>query len=219
MTANIKTVLQKNIVVILLAMMVIPSFKVEAEENKVIVIDPSGQETANKRKEPVGPGAFRTSADTSINEYDLNLQIALKAQDILTEQGYTVMLTRTSNDVDISKTDRAMIANTLSADVFVVIDGTDNAGVSVVCQSNDNPYSYGNYSDGRLLSDTILGSVVQTAGVENVGVVESDDETAINWCSSPTAIVEIGAKSENEDYQQEVAKGIANGIESYFVQK
>ncbi|MBR1623278.1 MAG: N-acetylmuramoyl-L-alanine amidase [Pseudobutyrivibrio sp.] len=219
MTANIKTILQKNIVVILLAMMVIPSFKVEAKENKVIVIDPSGQETASKRKEPIGPGAFKSAKDTNTNEYDLNLQIALKAQDILTEQGYTVMLTRTSNDVDISKTDRAMIANTMSADVFVVIDGTDNAGVSVVCQTDENPYSYGNYSDGRLLSDTILGSVVQTAGVENVGVVESDDETAINWCSSPTAIVEIGANSENEDYQQDVAKGIANGIESYFVQK
>ena len=219
MKRNIKKLLQKNMVMILLAIIVLPSIKVEAKENKVVVIDPSGQENADTRKEPIGPGAFKSTTGNTNTEYDANLQIALQTQNILTEQGYTVMLTRTSNDVNISRTDRAMIANTMNADVFVVIDGTENSGVSVVCQTDENPYSFGNYSDGRLLSDTILGSVVQSTKVENVGVVESDNETAINWCSSPTAIVEIGTQSDDDNYQKDVAKGIADGIESYFVQK
>ncbi|MCR4831768.1 MAG: N-acetylmuramoyl-L-alanine amidase [Pseudobutyrivibrio sp.] len=218
MKFNLKKFVQKNMVLLLLALMLVPTIKVEASD-KVIVIDPSGQETANKKKEPIGPGAFKSTAQSAEGEYDLNLQIALKAKDILDEQGYTVLLTRTSNDVDISNSGRAMIANTSNADVFVVINGKDKSDVSVVCQTEDNPYSYGNYSDGRLLSDTILGSVVQSTGVDDAGVVESDSETAINWSSVPTAIVEVGTESDNDEYQQEVAKGIAYGIESYFAQK
>ena len=54
-----------------------------------------------------------------------------------------------------------------------------------------------------------------------------DDKAAINWCEVPTAIVEVGAitnkndeeKLVTDDYQSEMALGIANGIDSYFTQK
>ncbi|WP_051524715.1 N-acetylmuramoyl-L-alanine amidase family protein [Pseudobutyrivibrio sp. MD2005] len=233
---------RKCIVAMLLAVMVFPTMNVEAKQvttadpTKIIVIDPSGQETANKRKEPVGPGAFKTTAETPTSEngaktgcadYDINLQIALKLQDILKDQGYTVLLTRESNDVDISNSGRAMIANTAGADVFVVISGKENPGISVVCQSEDNPYNYGNYKDGRLLSDAIVGSVSQNTNTNDATVEEMDDKAAINWCEVPTAIVEVGAitnkndeeKLVTDDYQSEMALGIANGIDSYFTQK
>jgi N-acetylmuramoyl-L-alanine amidase len=120
-----------------------------------------------------------------------------------------------------------MIANTANADAFIVIQTGENEGISVLCQSEDNPYNYGNYKDARLLSDAILGSVIQEAQCENAGVTENDDKPIINWCASPTAIVEVGdltdadeeAKLVDNEYQLELAQGIANGVDSYFTQK
>ncbi len=227
----------------LLLVLVCPSLTVDAKQIsnkesavKTVVIDPGCQETANDKKEPVGPGSFSTTAESDANtfgsetsypEYEMNLQIAKKVEGILTDQGYNVLLTRDSNDVNMSNSSRAMIANTADADIFVVIKGSENAGMSVVCQTPDNPYNYGNYSDGRLLSDAIMGSVKQATACNADDVVESDDKAAINWCAAPTAIVEVGSLEEpdeeakliTDEYQQEVAQGIANGIDSYFTQK
>ena len=239
----IRKLLRKYVVVMLLVAMVYPSITVDAKQpvketstQKVIVIDPGCQMNANNRKEPIGPGAFKTTArattgvdgaETGIHEYELNLQIALKTSSLLSKQGYTVLLTRNENDVNLSSGDRAMIANTANADAFIVIQTGENNGVSVVCQSEDNPYNYGNYNDARLLSDAILGSVVQEAECDNSGVTEDDDKPIINWCASPTAIVEVGdltnadeeTKLVDDEYQLKLAQGITNGIDSYFTQK
>lgn len=241
MRNNMKKQIRKSVVVMLLIAMVCPSITVEAkqltkQDAKVVVIDPGCQRKANTKKEPIGPGAFKTTEqspageigyDTGYPEYELNLQISLKLQNILKEQGYKVVLTRTENDVDISNSGRAMIANTSEADIFVVINTGESDVPSVVCQSEDNPYTYGNYTDSRLLSDAILGSVAQTTESKMDDVKENDEKTVINWSQVPTAIVEVGSLSNEQDeknlvtdiYQQKMAQGIANGIDSYFTQK
>ena len=215
------------------------AFQVMAKSSpRVIVIDPAFQEVADDSKEPVGPGAFRTSdeassgnvgATTGYPEYELTLQVALKLKADLENAGYEVILTRSSNDVNISNSGRAMIANMFEADLFIVVsakeDGNGSSGVQVVCQSEDNPYNYGNYEDGRLLSDTILGSV-KAAG-SRARLVEDDDMAVMNWCQAPSTVVEIGSlanedeeeKLLNVDYQQELADGIAAGLDSYFTQR
>lgn len=227
MKNNIIKNLSKSIVLILLFAMISPNITVQAKQaekndnaSKVIVIDPSGQEKANNKKEPIGPGAFKTVPEVSEEtDYDSSLQIAQKVGVILAEQGYTVILTRNKNNVDISNSSRAMIANTAGADVFVVISTEDKNGLNVICQSEDNPYNYGNYKNGRLLSDAILGSVTQNAKIEKSKVVESDDEAVINWCGVPTAKIEIADEDADDDNDTVLAKGIADGIESYFSQK
>ena len=239
---NMKKFLQKYVVVMLLIAMVCPSITVDAKQltketstEKIIVIDPGCQQTENTRKEAIGPGAFKlteqaTSGQVGENgtcEYELNLKIALKLQAILGKQGYTVLLTRNTNDVDLSYSGRAMIANTANADIFIAIATGDNNGVSVICQSEDNPYNYGNYNNARLLSDTILGSVVQKVDCNNLGVTENDEQPIINWSASPTALVEVGnltdadeeEKLVTDEYQILIAQGIANGVDSYFSQK
>lgn len=206
--------------------------------SRVIVIDPAFQEKADNDKEPIGPGAYamcpeattgNVGANTGCAEYELTLDVAKKVQENLEEQGYTVLLTRDSNDVNISNSGRAMIANVADADLMVVIStrdsGNDGSGVSVVCQSDDNPYNYGNYSDGRLLSDAIFGSM--RSNCNGSEVVESDDVAVMNWCASPSTVVEIGSVEDAEDeemlvtdeYQQQLANGIAAGVDSYFAQK
>lgn len=226
MKNNMFHILRKSIVVMLLLTMISPNIIAQAKcskndnASKVIVIDPSGQEVTNNKKEPIGPGAFKTVPEVQdVGDYRTNLKIAEKLGVILAEQGYTVILTRETNDVDISNSGRAMIANTSDADIMVVISGKEKNGLNVVCQSEDNPYNYGNYKNGRLLSDAILGSVTQSTKIEKSEVVESDDEAVINWCGVPTAKIEIADEDADDDNDTVLAKGIADGIESYFLQK
>lgn len=213
------------------------SYKVMAKSTpKVIVIDPAFQEKADNSKEPIGPGAYKMGSEASSGnvgvktgypEYELTLQVAIKLKDRLEDDGYTVYLTRSSNDVDISNSGRAMIANMFDADLFISVSANDDgdAGVKVLCQSEDNPYNYGNYEAGRLLSDAILGSVKPNC---NGGVVVENDNLAVmNWCQAPSTVVEIGSLANEEDedrllnveYQKDIADGIANGVDSYFAQK
>lgn len=238
---SIKKLAKLNIVLILLIAIVAPTLTVQAKErakgdSKVIVVDPSCQEIPNKKKEPIAPGAFKTAFKTStgevgketgIREYELNLKLAKNVKKNLEEYGYEVVLTRDSNDVDLSNSDRAMIANTTEADLYVVIGTGSSQGVSVKCQTEDNPYTFDNYDKSRLLADTLLGSIVQDSECKDNGVDEVDDYTAINWSVVPTAVVEIGdlsnideeAKLTNDEYQKKLAKGIADGVESYFSQR
>ncbi|MBE5912184.1 N-acetylmuramoyl-L-alanine amidase family protein [Pseudobutyrivibrio sp.] len=231
---------KKYLVVMLLLCLWVTNINIvmakESSTPKVIVIDPAFQENTDDTREPVGPGAFTTCESTSTGntgvstgypEYELTLQVSLKLQNQLEESGYTVLLTRTTNDVDITNSGRAMIANMADADLFIVVSANDSkaAGVEVVCQSDDNPYNYGNYSDGRLLSDAILGSMKSNcAGNE---VVEDDERAVMNWCQSPSTVVEVGsleneddeAKLVTDEYQETLAQGIAAGVDSYFAQR
>ncbi len=209
-------------------------------KQKVVVINPGCQAIENSTKESVGPGAWSWTADdmvgakgtsTGTAEYDLNLQLALRTEKQLKDMGYKVELTRTSNDVDINNMQRAQIPNTLDADLYVTITssaaGKKTSGFSAICESSDNPYNFGAYSQCRLLADTLVGSMDEKSDACNNGVEESDDYIGINWCSVPNAILIVGnIKNEaddellaEEDYQQTVAEGIAAGIDSYFTQK
>ena len=210
--------------------------KEKKEEPKVIVIDPAFQKKADTDKEPIGPGAFTmcdeqdsgaVGKNSGYHDYDLTLQVALKLQKNLEDQGYIVLLTRSTNDVNISNSGRAMIANVADADLFIVVSTkTDGkGGVEVVCQSEENPYNYGNYNYSRLLSDAILGSM--QPGVKAGDVVEDDDMAIMNWCEVPSTVVKVGSLENKDDekrlvseeYQEELASGIAAGVDSYFAQK
>ena len=147
-------------------------------------------------------------------ESDDALRLALAVGEILAEEGFDVVYTRT-DDTTQSVGEKAAIANASGADLFISIHRNAAA--------RDNLYNGVQaliYGPGGLREE-VAGNIVdelETVGFQNLGVDIRPDLVVLNRTQMPAVLVEAGFIDSDKDNQifdtrfEETAEAIAAGI-------
>ncbi|MBR2737924.1 MAG: N-acetylmuramoyl-L-alanine amidase [Lachnospiraceae bacterium] len=212
----------------------------------IVCIDAGHQSRGHSGKIPRGPGATEltnpgvtvgTSGATKM-EYELNLDIALLLQQRLEDAGIGVVMVRTTNNVDITNDQRAIIANESGADISIHLhaDGIegrpDVRGSHCIIIGDDNIYTPSIYSESRRLAQCVIDNYISATGYKGFikrkgtddGIVEDNYYPMLNFSEIPTMIFEMGFMTNAEEdrlmcdetFQQTMVTGIYNGIMEYY---
>ncbi|MGG3449147.1 N-acetylmuramoyl-L-alanine amidase [Domibacillus aminovorans] len=210
---------------------------VPAADPFLVVIDPGHQAKANLDQEPIGPGAAETKYKvtggttgivTKKPEYVLNLEAAELLKSALEARDMKVILTRTTNDVDMSNSERAAVANDNEADLFVRLhaDGSENpatSGFSVLIPAKENSYTSAIFADSELAANHVIQAVSADIPLHQTGIFYRDDMSGFNWSKVPVILPEIGFMTNVEEdqklsdpaYLTNVMNLLADGIVQY----
>ena len=174
-----------------------------------VVIDPGHQETADNEQELYASWlsstkprctAGATGVVTETPEYELTLDYSLIIADYLEQCGANVILTRDTNDVNISNQERAQIAVSNNADVFLRIHADaagDSAASGVRVYIPDN----GSYTDTSPAYAEQLAELVAAAeGLEVNEVRATSLYTGLNYANTIRAFqISLGFLSNSDD--------------------
>lgn len=212
----------------------------QTSNGRIVGIDPGhqGSWVDMSALEPNAPGSSQMKARcttgttgnyTHLEEYQLNLDVSLKLKSILESRGYQVVMTREDNDANISNAERAQKVAAAGAEIYVRVHANSSedssvSGALTMCPSPQNPYVGNLYEQSYRLSEVILNTYCEATGFGNRGVMITDTMTGINWSTIPVTIIEMGFMSNQSDdttmadstFQNQMAEGIANGIDAYF---
>jgi N-acetylmuramoyl-L-alanine amidase len=205
---------------------------------KVVVIDPGHQGRSDSKSEPIGPGSSIKKAEVSSGtaspttgtaESVVNLAVGLKLRDALQAKGIKVIMTRTTQNVDISNVARAQVANKANADLTIRIhcDGSTNRSVHGLFTLY--PASIKGWTDDIAVASKQAATIIQrdviaTTGAQDRGLSERSDLTGFNWSDVPVALVEMGYMTnaaedkqlESGAYQDKIVRGLVNGIVEFL---
>ena len=175
----------------------------------VIVIDPGHQAQKSETEENVaswlstvksGATSGAVGVTTGIPEYELTLDISLKLKSYLEQCGATVILTRETNDVDITNQERAKIATDNNANIFLRIhadaaNDSKSSGVRVFVPDS------GNFTGSNSAWGDSLGQKVSEAlGLDFIGTKATSLYTGLNYANTvPSFQISLGLLSNSDD--------------------
>lgn len=181
-------------------------------ETFLVVIDPGHQQKADTNLEPIAPWSTvkkpRVSAGTvgtnsDIKESVLMLQISQMLKGQLEKKGIRVFLTREKEDANISNKERAMMANSLDADLFLRLHANSslNQGMKGALALYQQPHAsiIEASKKSKTAAQIILDVYCQRTGIKNLGIREGRDMTGLNWSKVPAIILELGFLSNPDD--------------------
>lgn len=174
-----------------------------------VVIDPGHQQTADYEQELYASWlsatkprctSGTTGVVTETPEYELTLDYSLIIRDYLEQCGANVILTRDTNDVSISNQERAQIAVSNNADVFIRIHADaagDSAASGVRVYIPDN----GSYTDtSPAYAEQLAGLVADAEGLEVNEVRATSLYTGLNYANTIRAFqLSLGFLSNSDD--------------------
>ncbi|MFW6270857.1 MAG: N-acetylmuramoyl-L-alanine amidase, partial [Bacillota bacterium] len=179
------------------------------KEDHIIVIDP-------------GHGGFDPGAigPSGLTEKEVNLDIAIKVNDILSDSLDNIILTR-ETDRFVSLRRRAEIANKAEANLFVSIHvNASNKGYSSGTETYIAPQKTGK---SLTLADNLQNYLVNSLDLVDRGI-KSDNFYVIKFTEMPAALVEVAFISNNREenllssnsFIEKAAGAIAEGIVKYI---
>lgn len=194
---------------------------------KTILIDPGHGGTF--------PGRVN---DDNILEKDINLQIALKLEQHLSETGANVIMTRrTDTDLVPETTQKEKLLQQQRADLQQRVQLSEQSGadymISIHCNSIPNEKWYGaqvfyhpDDPESKALAKAIQQSLNQTLEDNNREALPREDTYLFKNAATTTVIVECGFLSNQEEalhlqdatYQTQLAYAIYLGLQQYIAQ-
>jgi N-acetylmuramoyl-L-alanine amidase len=199
----------------------------------VVAIDAGHQSKADTRLEPIGPGSSKRKprvaggtrgVATRKRESTINLQVALKLRKALEKRGVKVVMIRTKQDVNISNSKRAKIANAVNADLCIRLhcDGSPNKSVRGVLTivPAKNKWTQRITAASLRAGKDVHKATLKATGAKDRGISKRGDMTGFNWSKVPVVIVEMGVmtnaaedrKLASKSYQTKLVNGMTKGI-------
>ncbi|MDO4331838.1 MAG: N-acetylmuramoyl-L-alanine amidase [Eubacteriales bacterium] len=199
----------------------------DAEEENIAI--PDAEESAGRNpEEPLvvvdaGHGGIDEGCSSGgVLEKDVNLQIALLVREELENMGFRVVMTRDS-DTYLPKEARAEMANLYMADAYISIH--QNSYEDVSAKGVETWYDE---TDGER-DNKRLAQLVHRYVLKNTQAQERELKGDAQLCVTgqtimPACLIETGFLSNDaerglltsEEYQKQIARGIAEGIELFF---
>ena len=155
------------------------------------------------------------------NEDQLNLQVAKRVEKKLIDKGIEVKMSRSSDEF-ISLEDRSKMANQYSPDVFISIhqNSADNSSANGI-----ETYYHTKKGEYEPYAKEIQSHAIDETGARD-RKVKNANFAVLRETNMPAALFESGfitnpsesAKLASPEYQDKLATGIVNGIETYLKQ-
>ena len=165
-----------------------------------------------------GHGGSDPGACGNLLEKDMNLIVALRLGQLLSERGAQVHYTRTT-DVWMALSDRPAIANSVGADIFISIHHNGSSNPST---SYSMAITYPGSAEGLRLGQNVLNGIANRLGLPNQGITQRDDSD-VTYSDMPAVITEASFASSpadcalfNNGGAELEALGILDGVLVHF---
>ncbi len=162
--------------------------------------------------------------EREVKEKDINLQVGLLVKSRLEEKGFRVMMIRETDEY-LAKEERVELANSYQADAYVSIHQNTYEGSDKSVSGIETWYDGADETrDSVRLARLIHQETIRSTGAVERELRDCGELCVVGKTLMPACLIETGFLSNPEEcsllsipeYQEKIARGIADGIDLYF---